>query len=357
MNEMICPNCGTTIPPGAYICLNCGQPLSRQTPNQAAVNTIRLPRTYGIIRGFFSVLLSIILFAFLFSTVLIFIARYSTTETAVNKTVHETDMGALLEDLGFTKIITDSIDKDLLLFVGVKEEYISESIEYISESVVNMLNRESVKEFIALTVSEYIYALSNNKADFTISSNSIARLLQNNESTIKKEISKTFNTDLSSYLDYLFYNFDSNVLQEMLESGSETSRLNNFLPSVHSRQILPLKILLLNYTRLVVISVSVVLLCFLFILNRKHYRAAFICIGAVFTITGLIYALFGLPLSLVTSLISRLIGLRQSLTESLLSQARSASLNYGLIVLGAGLISILVSVIIWFVNSKKAKSV
>ncbi|MDR3238653.1 MAG: zinc ribbon domain-containing protein [Clostridiales bacterium] len=306
-----CTRCGARIKRGAAFCPRCGRKVRNHLPG-------------AVISFFFALALFILLCAGIF----LHIIQLSTTPQVIAKAAEETDLAALADDIGLTKIITDAIN-------GNRSEWL-----HVEPDLIDDLFREpAVKEFVAEKSLLYLNAFVAGEDTYGLTSEDIIRLLQKNPEGFERILGFPLMEGTYGLLQYAL---------DASEAFEHTS-----IQAILSRTGIDpfaLRTLLSDYPLMAALPLGAALLLLLILISR---RLSLLWAALAFAIPGAFYMFVGQPSDYVINRVSGATGLRPALIETLFAQPRDAAFLYGCALLAAALICVVAFLILRRLAQKK----
>ncbi|MBE3141580.1 MAG: hypothetical protein IMZ53_13475, partial [Thermoplasmata archaeon] len=292
------------------------------------------------------ILLSIIFFLLGTTAFTIYIIRNTTSQEAITQIVKDIDVSTIhvgnvlnsdsdedYENMTLAEWIYENADREICEKYNISEE-----------SIETILEKYSVKTFLAEKLSEYFDDLYRDSGTGIIASKEIVNLIKKNSSVVYKATGYQFTN--SDYDEIAAVLFDDGIL--------DTVSLNSLESSMGINLSIIIRWTLSYYTFAALSVLMLLLLICIFLINRKLFQPTSLYIGIPFCAAGIIFTAAGVLINTLVKVINSYVPIGESLLKTLLSQVRRDCIKAGLIILAIGIVFIGCHIIINKIKQRKA---
>jgi len=265
-------------------------------------------------------LLCIILFASIVATSTVGIIRHVISEQAIADMVTEIDVGVLVEELEIHEMIVELVDEEIVEALGVTPE-----------TIIEFLDRDIVRDFVAESTYDLIDAIIRGQTTITISQDEILGLIREYAPFVEEEFGVVIE-------DRIF-----EEIEEFLERNEVPESITIEVPPLEEIEpqlgvyLDTLRWVLAPSTIITLAVTSFALLIGIVLLNIRRIRIALLGTGITVAFVGVLFLIAGLS---VVTLISIFVdnAMHRELILGLVSQVRTAALTVGVGQLVAGFV-------------------
>ncbi len=233
-------------------------------------------------RFLLSLLLAVILFALVFTASSITIARHDLSEDNCED---------LIEDAKLEKLVLpieggDEMELSEYVYDLCREFDIDDDVS--RSDIEDLLEEDYIKDFIEENVEEYRAYIFDGEKTEGITSKEIVKFVKKNENKIRRTI--------GLYGDDEFV-FDYDELEDTLDESLGDDFSIEIIEENYKTEAKAVQLGLSVISQIVFVFLTVVFAVFIFIVNKKRVRNAFVYVGVPLTVAGALFLIAGIAMT------------------------------------------------------------